>query len=717
MNLLAHSGDENKPPQLYKEHIPGVVNAARNNVESLSPFINETRRKLYYGIVSNAACFHDLGKLNPRNQNILLGKEKSDHLYLDHRDAGVAALLGDSFEIPAATLVYAHHRPGLPNIMEEKIKHPPFRFLGAIEDSNLHLNEYIELHRKELGDSFNGKSCTQTQKLRALEYRILLSCLVDADYSDSAGEHPFTIPPRWKERLERLDDYVNKLQEKSASPNSERNRLRKEFYDYCELASIDNLLEYCDSPVGTGKTTAIMAHMLRLASTKGLRHIFVILPYTNIISQTVEVLRKALVLEGEDPAEIVAEHHHQADFENYELRRLATSWKAPIIVTTAVQFFETLAGNIPSKLRKLNQLPGSGIIIDEYHAVLPSHLMLPAWRWITELSEQWNCRFCFCSGTSLKFWESQSFKMISSAKVVSLLSPEMEERLTKFEENRISLSARNNYIPHFNGVDNLIDFLCEFPGSKLVVLNTVKSAAYLAKRMKERGKDVLHLSTALTPKDREAVITQVKQRLNSAVVSSGDWTLVATSCVECGMNFSFQNGFCELRSLSSYLQLGGRINRNNEFQNASLIAFTIQESNFGNNPAFDIPRQVFNELIDSYQFSFLTTTQLVTQCFNNEWKKSGSLSDSICKMDRNLAFFDVATNFRVINEKTTTVVADPELANKIKNKIYVSATELQRGSINMRDSVIKKLGIVNSELPILSLLQYDSFLGYMKTLV
>jgi CRISPR-associated endonuclease/helicase Cas3 len=716
VNLLAHSGNENKPPQFYKDHIAGVVNAACNNVESLFPFINENRRKLYYAVVSNAACFHDLGKLNQRNQNILLGKEKSDHLYLDHRDAGVAALLGGNFEIPAATLVYAHHRPGLPNIMEEKIKQNPFRFLEAIKDSNLHLDEYVELHRKELGNSFNGKSCAQTQRLSAMEYRILLSCLVDADYSDSAGEHPFIIHPRWDERLERLDDYVKNLQKNSVTPNSERNRLRKEFYDYCELASTDNLLEYCDSPVGTGKTTAIMAHMLKSASAKGLRHIFVVLPYTNIISQTVKILRKALVLEGEDPAEIVAEHHHQADFENYELRKLATSWKAPIIVTTAVQFFETLAGSIPSKLRKLNQLPGSGIILDEYHAVLPTHLMLPAWRWVTELSEQWNCHFCFCSGTSLKFWESQPFKVISSAKVVSLLSPEMEERLTKFEEGRISLSARNNYVPHFNGVDNLIDFLCAFPGSKLVVLNTVKSAAYLAKRMKERGKEILHLSTALTPKDREAVITQVKQRLNSAV-DSGDWTLIATSCVECGMDFSFRNGFCELRSLTSYLQLGGRINRNNEYQNASLIAFTIQENNFGNNPAFDISRQVFSELIDSYQFSSLPTTQSVTQCFNNEWKKSGSLSDSICKMERNLAFFDVATNFRVINEKTTTVVADPELVNKIKNKLYVSATELQRGSINVRDSVIKKLGINNSELPSLSIQQYDSFLGYMKTLV
>jgi CRISPR-associated endonuclease/helicase Cas3 len=109
----------------------------------------------------------------------------------------------------------------------------------------------------------------------------------------------------------------------------------------CKGAATDAVMEYCDSPVGTGKTTAVMAHMLKIAQTHHLRHIFVVLPYTNIISQTVEVLRKAVVLDGEDPEAIVAEHHHQADFENPEYRRLATTWTAPIIVTTAVQFKDT----------------------------------------------------------------------------------------------------------------------------------------------------------------------------------------------------------------------------------------------------------------------------------------------------------------------------------------------------------------------------------------
>ena len=82
-----------------------------------------------------------------------------------------------------------------------------------------------------------------------------------------------------------------------------------------------------------------------------MRHIFVVLPYVNIIKQSVDIYRKALVLDGEDPEAVVAEHHHQVDFSDIDMRYLATLWKAPIIVTTAVQFFETLGSHQPARLK------------------------------------------------------------------------------------------------------------------------------------------------------------------------------------------------------------------------------------------------------------------------------------------------------------------------------------------------------------------------------
>ena len=130
----------------------------------------------------------------------------------------------------------------------------------------------------------------------------------------------------------------------------------------------------CEGPVGLGKTTAVTAHLLRRAIKNGLRHLIIVAPYTNIISQTAKVLRRALTLSGESPEEVVAEHHHRADFSGRADRELAVLWRAPVILTTAVQFFETLASNHPGQLRKLHELPGSGIFLDEAHAALPARL-------------------------------------------------------------------------------------------------------------------------------------------------------------------------------------------------------------------------------------------------------------------------------------------------------------------------------------------------------
>lgn len=625
--------------------------------------------------------------------------------------------MGDKPECPEATLVYSHHRPGLPDMSTHKVADAPFRFLTAMSDTDKNLCKYLQIHVKEIGE-LPEPTDKKAVKFSALEYRILLSCLVDADHSDTAGERPTGAEPRWKERRLRLDRYVQNLRERTEQ-DSERNRLRSLLYHNCKDAATDAVMEYCDSPVGTGKTTATMAHMLKAAQVHHLRRILVVLPYTNIISQTVEVLRKAVVLDGEDPEEIVSEHHHQADFDGPEYRHLAATWTAPIIVTTAVQFFETLAGNLPAKLRKLHQLPGSGIIFDEYHAALPVGLMLSAWKWMTELASQWRCRICMCSATTVKSWESPAFQKQARLCAVPLLPSEVSESLNAFEQSRIDLNAWSGNIPHFHGAAELAAYLNNCHGSKIVVLNTVQSAASFAKFLRQQGYDVLHLSSALTPEDKERTITEIKRRLCSQSESPKDWTLVATSCVECGMDFSFRYGFCELRSLQSYIQLSGRIRRNGEkeYENAVLAAFTITEDNFTADPSFNDSKSVFGKMISSERLSGVSITEAVTEAFREECKMSGALSEEICKADRLHEFETVAKKFCVIDEETVTVVASQALVAKIQAGEQVSAKELQRGSVNLRKSVLVRLGLPDSELPMLSDLQYDAFLGYMKSLI
>jgi CRISPR-associated endonuclease/helicase Cas3 len=160
------------------------------------------------------------------------------------------------------------------------------------------LAELLALHRQFVADEPPDSSRFR-RKLGGLERRLLLSCLVDADHGNTArfyGNEPDLEPaePRWEERLAALDTYVTEL----AAKGGVRAAMRSELYRACRDASPEPLIQACNGPVGSGKTTAVMAYLLRAAKALGLRHIFVVLPYTNIIRQSVDVYRRALVFKG-----------------------------------------------------------------------------------------------------------------------------------------------------------------------------------------------------------------------------------------------------------------------------------------------------------------------------------------------------------------------------------------------------------------------------------
>lgn len=705
-------GDKTK--QTYAEHIHGVMQKALKNVEGFKGYIaDEENIDLYKKIIVLSAMYHDLGKLSMENQKVLRGDIQADKLPIDHRDAGINHLfVQDSVNIEAA-LVYAHHYPGLPDLDKEKAKNDPFRFENAIDDTKKNAANYVELHKQLTGCQLekNGSN----RNLKAMEYRMLLSCLVDADYTDASGNNDSVPEPEWKKRSKKLDQYINALPKENG--DKKRNRLRAKFYKEAKGASVENAIEYCDSPVGTGKTTAIMAHMLKVAYEHNLRHIVVVLPYTNIISQTVQVLRKALVLDGEVPEEIVAEHHHLVDFKNPTYRYLATTWKAPIIVTTAVQFFETLASNQPARLRKLCQLPGSAIIFDEYHAMLPPKLMLTAWRWINALTTNWGCRVCMSSATSTKVWDLDAFKRDTLHDVAALLSEETSKQLYEAENSRVKLN-----LDYFNKVFTLntfIDLIKTYEGSKIIVFNTIQKAACFANIMRKRGYDVLHLSSALTPEDREKVIDEINRRLDPKNNYPDDWILSATSCVECGMNFSFRYGFKEIRSMQSAIQLSGRVSRENEYKDAMLILFKIRDDNFDENDSFRNEIETFESIIKNRTINVIDTTDLVTTSLEELYKLEDITKDEIRMDDKAKSFKTVAEKFCVIEDGSITVVVNQKLAKKVRFKRKYSDVEMQRGSVNISKSRLENLNlsVTSHEVQILNAELYDTFLGYMKSLV
>lgn len=729
MKLLAHSAQPKKglQEQTYQEHILGVFRRTQFNVEEMLKHGQTTLRKSFKDIVLWAACFHDLGKIDEENQAVLCGKKKARHLPINHIDAGVAYLKEKEKKTEAAFLVLSHHH-GLPSLPQEIERPFPFRDVDIKEKTDDNLDKYLFLHHSEV--QLNLENSDRTYLRNGLLHRLALSCLVDADYSDSAHYEKLIYQTRWEERLNKLDEYVRKTYEKNEK--SKRNELRNEIYFACRNRDIDSPVYYCDSPVGTGKTTAVMSHLIQVAIRKNLRHIIVVLPFTNIITQSVKTYREALVLDGEDPEAIVAEHDHQADFSSFESRELATLWNAPIIVTTAVQFFETLGSNEPSRLRKLHELPGTGIFIDESHAAIPTWLWPQAWLWLQKLTKEWGCHLILASGTTAKFWEIEGF-INCQEQIPELIPEELRKQACDYEQNRVKLKVNSNIsdtknFTVFDRSEDLIDFILTKRGPRLVIMNTVFSAAFLANQMKNKGLDVLHLSTALTPKDRAPIIEKVYKRLErdentKKLKYKEDWTLVATSCAEAGLNFSFRNGFAELRSIQSYLQINGRVNREGEYQDSEMWCFSINDSNLKTHPGFRTSQKIFRQLIESNLMDRLTITELVTETIMRELKEDYSeKTQRIQEYERTYQYPEVADICKIIDSDTRLVVIDSEIIKMLESGNKVSSVQLIKNSVQIWATKISELGLVpiNGHKEIYRWFDdgYDpEFLGYMKTIL
>lgn len=710
-NYLAHSAKGEYPAQTYEDHIRGVLKRSLHYALEAQRFC-ASKDDCLINEAAHTSAYHDLGKLLEENQKAL---QSGHHLRLpiNHVDAGSAALLrsGDPF---AALAVYSHH-VGLPNGVTEnnrrqnKLRDAEDEVRKKVDEN---LPNLMRVQDKLLPEGTKFTSCRYLGD-KSVFYRMLLSCLVDADHSDTAAvygrgvqESQLLLQP--EQRLQALDLYVAALPK-----DGERNRLRQEMYQVCRDSETADKFTVCDSPVGSGKTLAIMAHLLKQAAKRGARRIFVVLPYTSIIRQSVEVYRKALVLPGEDPEKVVAEHHCRADYNGEDARYLTALWRAPIVVTTSVAFFETLASNGPSGLRRYHELPGSMIFVDEAHNALPVKLLPLAWRWMNCLAEEWGCYWVLASGSLVRFWQLSALEKCALPQPVvhELVRDDLRERLSYYESGRISYCFKNTPLSR----RELIDLVLSAPGPRLVILNTVQNAAVIANDLvRISGRTAVeHLSTALTPEDRAHTIERIYSRLNEK--SDDDWTLVATSCVEAGVDFSFRTGFREMASLLSLLQASGRVNRHGEEPEAQMWSFRFQDdSMLRKNHAMDDSRKV---LKGYFQNGVPITPALSTKSVNDEISADDSGIKQIkqlLKMEQAMQFQDIASEFHVIESDSVLAVPDEVLAKEILQGKSDWQT-LQRKAVAIRRKRAKEMNLRELVPDIFQWTYgYDSFLGYMR---
>lgn len=737
---LAHSARDGAQEQTYREHAGNVFREATlfaRAAAALSP----KRCGSFVAAVERAAAYHDLGKLDELFQEVLRHNRKNKHGF-NHVEAGTAHLLRlKQFE--AAFTAYSHHI-GLQSVPKEKAKFANgrnlvFRDTGELEGlgqaawqrTDEHLESYLHQHH----GLFDPVLPVANQHFAGLVRRLALSCLVDADHSDTArhyrNEREVPSPDlRAAERLARLDEFVASLAAKNPPTNDrerQRLKLRQDVYRACRERGVrdDERILACDSPVGTGKTTAVMAHLLRVASERKLRRVFVVLPFTNIIDQSVKVYRRALRMAGESETameSVVAAHHHRVDFSSYEARCLAARWDSPIVVTTAVQFFETLAARDTASLRKLHQVAGSAIFVDEAHAAVPPALWPQMLRWLRELCDDWGCHLVLASGTLQRFWNRPGFLQEAERRELpDLIGPEVRAETMQFEEKRVLIRTE----PQAMSIERLAGFVHGKPGPRLIIFNTVQSAAVFAQYLRENlklGLNVEHISTALTPRDRACTVARVKEHLAS---KRPDWTLVATSCVEAGVDFSFRTAFRESWGLVNLLQIAGRASRSGEYDDAEVWDFRHDaDKGFSIHPQAKLSRRILGQLFAecaklNRQPGPDDCTDALQREVQQDHGEKASRMDEIFQAEKDADYPQVAKLCRIIDAATQTVVVEPGLIQRLENpdrSQWPDWREMMLGSVQLwmgkeREFALPELrglpGVFRWNL------EYNPFIGYM----
>ena len=763
MDYIAHSGNELVPPQSYSTHVLNGLKKIKECIDALERYFSNDDIQKLRNLVSGAYYVHDLGKLCNYSQLILRHEQKGN--MPNHVDAGVAYLLRQ--KDPYKAMIVKSHHWGYSDFQQSRTGHKWMRDAKFLSErcewifrrpnppKNGPMWEYTDLILPELTARqhelvppiINDMSKEDT----ALFMRLALSILVESDHFDTALNYKSVVIDKAvsldpERRLSKLDEYVLDLSKKNFDS------IKKEVYDSCRNSNVQDKITYCKSEVGTGKTTSVMAYALKKAIDFKLRRVIYVAPFTNIISQTVDVFREALVFPSEDKLEVVGEHHHQVDFladlqetdpralnqDDPEtafkiamLKKTTMDWNSPIICTTAVQFFETLAGRSTGKVKKLHHLPGSIIIIDESHGSIPVALWPLTLIWLKELVDRWGCHVVFASGSMVTPWTNPIVCDLIKEKlhVPSIIGEEISSKTLEREKTRIQLTYCP--APH-RTTETVCDWISKYHGPKVVVCNTISNAAKIANQFKQRfGEDyVLHLSTCLAPVDREATLEKVRDRLKPENKGK-DWVLVATSCIEAGVDISFQYGFRENSSLMSAFQLAGRVSRNNEFSgNCGLYVFELDIdyfSNFTGNSEFLLPQQIFRKLYQekgsdltpddcvrafSLELGNRVASKLTRQVGDKQEKIS--VEDLLCS-EKDLKFETVASYYRVINEKKQTVIIHEDVLT-----FDSSVTDIVRNSVQVYDDKIRDLPIQKSEKIPKYLVwkgKYDKFLGYQASFV
>ena len=554
----AHSSDS-----VDKDDWHPLSEHLRQTGELAAGFLNKLEHE-DWGLA--AGLLHDLGKYTAGFQKRLEGGSRVDHATAGAQEA--VTRYGGRLGKLIAFCVAGHHvglangasgSPGMSSLADRLTKvldplDPIWRNEVALPE--LPLPKLRFRNRDTVGFCF------------AFFVRMLFSALVDADFLDTEsyfksasdqetlrGGHPDV-----RVLAKRLARHLEGLEERSR--HGELNALRSEILRHVHgQATRPRGIYSLTVPTGGGKTLTSLDFALNHAVHHDLDRVIYVIPFMNIVEQTSAVFREALRESGGAP--FVVEHHSNFDesrIENREakdkLRLAMENWDGPVIVTTAVQFFESLFANRTTSCRKLHNIANSVVILDEAQT-LPLRLLMPCVTALDELSRNWATTVVLCTATQPALGD---LVLPGGFQDVAELAPRPKRLYRALKRTRIVHKGEMN--------DDSLAARIRDAHQVLCIVNTRRHARELyLSLINLEGQH--HLTTLMCPRHRSAVLRKVRQHLHD----DEPVRLIATSLVEAGVDIDFPVVWRAEAGLDSIVQAAGRCNRENRVESGDVHVF------------------------------------------------------------------------------------------------------------------------------------------------
>jgi len=618
-------------------------------------------------LARTVALLHDLGKYSKAFQARLDGSPRK----VDHATAGARTAIelfnkNDLEKWLATMLAYcvAGHHTGLPDYGSAIDVGGDGTLYARLDPSKTKLEDF-SAYKTEIDTATLAmksrviKTAKEHQGFSlAFMTRMLYSALVDADFQETETYMNEGEKPRGEHAsIEELNRNLSAHLRKFDNPEGDINKKRTETLKACiEKAKSEQGFFTLTVPTGGGKTLASMAFALNHAVRHGLKRVVYVLPFTTIIEQNAAVFKECL---GEQN---VLEHHsnfdwnpkredspESADNETSDvlskLKLASENWDIPIVVTTNVQFFESLFANRSSHCRKLHNLAKSVIIFDEAQ-MLPREYLDPCMLAVKELVQNYGTSAVFCTAT-----QPALDKRLPGVKFTDLV-PDSQALFDFYKRVQIKNLGK---VPDSDLIEKI-----QAHSQALCIVNTRKHAKGLFDQLEDEGR--FHLSTLMCPTHRKETLIKIRELLKSGQPCR----VISTQVMEAGIDVDFPVGFRALAGLDSIIQAAGRVNREMKQANSDVYVFDPETPFVKKTPAFIKQGASVAESI----LRDFSSDPVSVQAINAYFKMLYNLQDPKRAFDvkRILAYFDkesgeldfdfktAAENFKLIENSTVAVV-------------------------------------------------------------